>query len=90
MPCARTESVDVTSPLTGSVSEGLLGMFQVVVVECDVEPWVLLDGNGSGIYIPHSHRRGTGRKRPTESRKISALAWWGVSATRAGKGLTLQ
>ena len=43
----------------------LLDVFQVVVVEYNVEPLVLRDGNGSVLSVPHPHRRGTGRRRPT-------------------------
>ena len=54
-----------TSPCTHRGREGILDVFQVVVVEYNVEPLVLRDGNGSVLSVPHPHRRGTGRRRPT-------------------------
>ena len=62
-------------------------MFHVVVVEYNVEPWVLRDGNGSYLSIPDWDRRGSGRRRPTGdsgSMAHNLLLW----ENRTGKGLT--
>ena len=37
-------------------------VFHVVVVEYNVESWVLRDGYGSVLSVPHPHRRGAGRR----------------------------
>ena len=41
-----------TTPCTHRGREGLLDVFQVVVVEYNVEPWVLRDGDGLFLSIP--------------------------------------
>ena len=44
---------------------GSWDVFQVVVVEYNVESWALRDGNGSSLSIPDWDRRGGDRRRPT-------------------------
>ena len=54
-----------TMPSTHRGERGSWDVFQVVVVECNVESWVLRDGNGSDLSTPDWDRRGSGRRRPT-------------------------
>ena len=53
-----------TMPCTRRGERGSWDVFHVVVVEYNVEPWVLRDVYGSTLSMAHSHRRRTGRRRP--------------------------
>ena len=69
---------------------GSWDVFQVVVVEYNVESWALRDGNGSYLSIPDWDRRGGDRRRPSgdsvrTARPVRVLSEQGGS----GKGFNL-
>ena len=75
-----------TMPYAHRGERGSWDVFQVVVVEYNVESWALRDGNGSFLSIPDWDMRGGDRRRPTgdSGRTVRPIV---TGDKRGGRGL---